>query len=250
LALFHFIGPEERALPDYTVALVDLHPTLVILDGVNEGMGLHGMPINDPEGATAWRNRLVKPFTTAGAAVLSADHVVKDADRRTRYSFGSGHKGNALNGAMFELVNTEPFGRGRRGRSRLTVNKDRPGHLRRRGLPAPGGKFYVGDLVVDDRRTFTPILEAVLYAPKAGDEHHNEDDTEDGPSLVDQVVEVIAALPGGEVTSQRKAGDAYRTRVGKIRDAELRDALGEAVRQERMATFDGPRNATGYRVVG
>ncbi|HEV7452366.1 MAG TPA: hypothetical protein VGO16_13455 [Pseudonocardiaceae bacterium] len=61
---------------------------------------------------------------------------------------------------------------------------------------------------------------------------------------------MIAALPGGEVTSQRKAGDAYRTRVGKIRDAELRDALGEAVRQERMATFDGPRNATGYRVVG
>ena len=101
-----------------------------------------------------------------GAAVLGADHVVKDKDRRDRSPLGSIHKGNGLNGSLLLLENVDPFGRGQRGASHVYVTKDRPGHLRRHGRPSKlPGKTYVGSLIVDDTRTTVPWTEVVLTEP-------------------------------------------------------------------------------------
>jgi hypothetical protein len=87
-------------------------PSLVVFGGVNEAMALHLWAIREEHGAAEFRRRLVKPCTGVGAAVLSLDHVVTDAERRARTALGSVHKVNGLSGVLILLDNTEPFGRG------------------------------------------------------------------------------------------------------------------------------------------
>lgn len=168
---FRFVGATSPLRDGDLDAFLEFEPALVILDGVNEGMALHGWGIREEDGAAAFRRALVKPWTRPrreesevpwveqfedrpGAAVLSCDHVVKDPNGRGRYALGSIHKGNAIDGALFLVENVEPFGRGRVGRSRLYAVKDRPGHLRQHGrsdakMP---GKTLLGDVVLDDQR--------------------------------------------------------------------------------------------------
>lgn len=159
-ARFVFVGPEEPVEPKYLRTLTDMSPALVVLDGVNEAMSLLDLGIRDEDGAAGFRRRLVKPFTRAGAAVLSCDHVVKSRESRDRYALGSVHKGNGLSGSQIMLENVEPFGRNQRGRSLVYVTKDRGGQIRQHGhatgLP---GKTYMGTLVVDDTAALAPLLE-------------------------------------------------------------------------------------------
>jgi RecA-family ATPase len=153
LDLFTFVGPNEPVDPYALGALLDPGPSLVVLDGVNEAMSMHGQGIRDEDGVAAFRRRLVKPCTAVGAAVLACDHVVKDRERRGRDPLGSVHKGNGLTGSLILLENVAPFGRSARGCSHLFVTKDRPGHLRRHGRPSRlPGKTFIGTLVVDDPR--------------------------------------------------------------------------------------------------
>lgn len=158
-----FVGVEERRGID---ELVRLRPSLVIIDGVNEAMSLYGQKVMEVDGAATFRRELVKPFTAVGAAVLCADHVTKDSETRGRYSLGSVHKGNALNGAMFMLENVEAFGRECRGMSRLYATKDRPGHLRKHGQPTKiPGKTWLGDLVIDMRLDAPPDQAGLTIYP-------------------------------------------------------------------------------------
>lgn len=145
LAQFHFVCPSERVAAAWLADLLMPAPSLVVLDGVNEGMALHDWDIYKPEGATAWRRWFVRPCNDVGAATLAADHVVKDRDARGRTAFGTVHKGNAMSGACVLLENVEPFGRGKRGRSHVFVTKDRPGALRRHGRDSatPGRRSSV-----------------------------------------------------------------------------------------------------------
>jgi hypothetical protein len=144
----------------------------VVLDGVNEAMAMHDMP-SDTNGVATYRAVLVKPFTRAGAAVLSADHVAKDPEKRGRYALGPVHKGNGITRSLILLENAEPFGRGERGVSHAFITKDRPGYLRRHGRrdrKVPG-KTYMGTLIVDDTDTdpdmWRPRLKLVFAAPAA-----------------------------------------------------------------------------------
>lgn len=149
---FHFVAPDEPVSPQYLRPLLALEPSLVVMDGVNEAMSLHGLGIREEDGAAGYRRRLVKPFTRAGAAVLSCDHVVKNKEARGRSQIGSVHKGNGLDGSSIQLENIEPFGRGQKGVTKVFIAKDRPGHLRAHGLPVEDtpGKTYMGTLELDD----------------------------------------------------------------------------------------------------
>jgi hypothetical protein len=145
------------------------------LDGVNEAMSLNGWGIREEDGAGAFRRHLVKPFTQAGAAVLSLDHVVKDREKRDRGPLGSIHKGNGLSGSLILLENAEPFGRGMRGASHVFVTKDRPGFLRREGRPGKlPGKTFMGTLAVDDTRNFHDYLVLSFHAPKPAEDGGEE----------------------------------------------------------------------------
>jgi hypothetical protein len=161
-----FVAPDRPVRARALLALLDPAPSLVVLDGVNEGMSLHRQAIRDEDGASQFRRFLVVPCLRVGAATLRCDHVVKDPERRGRTPLGSIHKGNAVNGSMILLENVEPFGRGQRGVSHLFVTKDRPAHLRQHGQPSKvPGKTYMGTLVVDDSQTESPDLELFFWPP-------------------------------------------------------------------------------------
>lgn len=162
---FHFIAPDvpltEVRINELMTDLAQrirktrigpyMPPTLVIFDGVNEAMSLHGWDIRDETGVAMFRRRLIQRFKTHGAAILTCDHVVKDRDKRGRTPLGSIHKLNSLDGAAYLLENTEPMGQGGRGASRVFVTKDRPGAIRKHGVAdrTTPGKTYVGMLIVD-----------------------------------------------------------------------------------------------------
>jgi len=189
-----FVGsPAGPLSPERVAILVEVAPTLVVLDGQNEGMAMRGMDIMKPEGAAAFRSEMVHPFTRVGAAVLSLDHVVKDKEAAGGgYGFGSIHKANAINGAIFLLENREPMGKDRRGNSGVYVTKDRPAELRRHGNPTKiPRKFHVAELVIN-AEPGTPF-ELALFAP-ADDQTKANRAERDLAELDDEVYSVIVKL--------------------------------------------------------
>lgn len=171
VADFLFVGPERRVrLGELATLSEDRDPSLVVLDGQNEAMALHGQGIRDEEGASDYRRVLVKPWTKRGAAVLSLDHVVKDQDAaRGGYALGSIMKGNGLDGAMILLEGRDPFGNGRAGASCVYVTKDRPGQLRGLGRPDErvARKFFMGRILID---ATGPVWSFEFVAPAPKDE--------------------------------------------------------------------------------
>lgn len=243
---FLFVGPSRPATPENIKRLLAREPVLVVLDGQNEGMVLHAQAIREEDGAGKFRALLVKPWTAAGAAVLACDHVVKDKDARGRYALGSIHKGNALSGTLITLENSEPFGRAARGSSRVYVTKDRPGHLRQHGQPTKvPGKTFMGQLVVDDTRTWVQGVDLAFLAP-----------TEDKPvgekprnPLGDWILEAIAAEPEQAVSSSRTLFALLRKAKIEARNTAVMDAVDDLVVEGRLVEVLGARNSKGYRIV-
>ncbi|MGH8774816.1 MAG: AAA family ATPase [Jiangellaceae bacterium] len=238
-ARFTFVGPNEPVDPWALAALLDPPPSLVVLDGINEAMSLHRYNPREEDGVALFRARLVKPCTAVGAAVLSADHVVKDRERRDRTPIGSVHKGNGLTGSLLYLDNVAPFGRGERGCSHVYVTKDRPGYLRRHGRPGrTPGRTYMGSLIVDDTRTLVPTLDLAFIEPP--DEPQREAavsrDQADDETVLTVVVEVAAA---GVQPSQR----TVEAKTSGMSCARIRNALTRLVLDKRLTEREGPRRS-------
>jgi hypothetical protein len=249
LELFRFVGPAEQVDPFALAVLLDPAPSLVILDGVNEAMSLHNQAIRDEDGAAAFRRRLVKPCTAVGAAVLSADHVVKDKEARGRNPLGSIHKGNGLTGALISLENKEPFGRGAKGRSSVFVTKDRPGFLRRHGradrkLP---GKTFMGSLVVDDTRTWVPFLDLAFLDPpeddKPGTDSAGTRDEQDDELVLASVSQLVA---GGHKATKNKV----RATTSGLSNDRVDNSLTRLALDGRLTETAGPNRSRLFSVPG
>jgi hypothetical protein len=115
---------------------------LVVFDSFNATMLLEGLDPNSTTEVEAFFRRLASPVCREGAAFVAADHVVKAHENRHGSPYGSERKRSGVT-AMIEMQIVEPFGRGRTGRSRLVVQKDRPGHLAPRGHAV--GAFELGE---------------------------------------------------------------------------------------------------------
>ena len=111
----------------------DVPLSLVIFDGVTEGMGLDGLNPLDNAHVASWYRAGARRLSRAPSApaTIVSDHVVKDREGRGRYALGGVHKLNGLDGASYLFEAVEPFGKGRTGIVTLTVAKDRPGQVRR-----------------------------------------------------------------------------------------------------------------------
>ncbi|MEB4208752.1 bifunctional DNA primase/polymerase [Mycobacterium sp. 94-17] len=238
-----FIGPAEQVRREWLLALMEPPPTLVVLDGVNEAMALHGAEIKAAEGASEFRRRLVTPFLRAGAAVLSCDHLPMGTDHTRRDAYGTVHKGNAIDGARFVLVNKEPFGRGMRGMSHVYLTKDRPGalriHGRQTGVP---GKSYFGALAIDATGS-SPELWG-FYPPRDTD---REGGIEGGDPVAEAVVGDLAKA-GGSVDSFNKLCAMMRTNGMGYQRTRIRDAVDDLVVAARLLEVPGARGAVGYRL--
>lgn len=243
-----FVAPARPVRGEWLAPLLDPPPSLVIHDGVNEAMSLHGDGINDTDGAAAFRRTVIKPFTAAGVTSLSCDHVVKNSESRGRYAIGSVHKVNAIDGAAFLMENIAPFGRGLRGASRVYVTKDRPGQLRAYGKPTEhAGKTFIGVLAVDATGDSPDFL--VFYPPKADSDEDTKKANGSDADLREIVFNVLAEQPGQQVESLRKLHAALRLAGESHRDSAVKGAIDELELIGRVRAVIGKRNAMGYQVV-
>lgn len=199
--LFDFIAPERRLNPaDVALLHANSAPSLVILDGVNEAMTLHGHDIMKPDGAALYRKIVARPFKRGGATVLSLDHVVKDAAAKGNgYAAGSAHKINGLDGAAFLLENLEPFGEGQKGATAVSVVKDRPGKLRRHGVAdkrvARKYRFAVMSIdATDESGTVSAVMYPAREQDKVGEDFDAEREARDRREFDQEVFEVVAKL--------------------------------------------------------
>ena len=222
-------------------------PSLVILDGANEGMTLLGLKV-DMEGWSTFRRRVSKPFLEAGAAVATCDHVPINSDPSRRDAIGTVHKGNVIDGARIMLTNEQPFGRNMRGASHVFATKDRPGHLRAHGSPTKTpGITYLGTMVVDD----TPTAGAdflTLWAPK-DDVEKPAGLTITSAGLADAMYEVIASQPNCSVSSSRKLFAAMRAAGHRFSDTSYKQTVDDLIIAERVQEVSGKRGAVGYLAV-
>ena len=237
LSQFEFIGPMSRVTPAVYEYFADDPPELVVLDGVNEAMALHGQGIREEDGAALFRRLLVKPWTAMGCAVLSLDHVVKDREARGEgYALGSIHKVNGLTGTAILLENRDPFGEGRVGLSRAYVTKDRPGQVRKHGLPHEfiPRKFYLGDLRVDSE--VDGVSAVTFWRPTERAEVSHRDE------LLENVLEAVRQLTESKIGASKSKVRAAVS--GRATDVDA--ALEQLVITGKLIEASGPRNAKLY----
>lgn len=246
LERFHYVRPEE---PLSVADLIDLKevlalgPTLAVVDGVTEGMSLHGLNINDNKDVAVFGRRVLRPLQEAGPAVVTLDHVVKSADNRGRYAIGGVHKLNGLNGVMYLMENVKPFGIGVKGKSRIRIAKDRPGQLRRESLPHDSGLYWFADLVVD--ATEPDLLEVVLYAPNETNLEKAKADREavEETRLQEAIIAAVEGAPDALTTREIEA------RV-KGRGVDVRFATAALVDAKRLVVEPGPRGSKLHKIPG
>ena len=249
-----FVAPSRPVQGEWLEPLLDPPPALVVHDGVNEAMALHGADIMAAEGAASFRRRLIMPCLRAGAATLSCDHLPKaarDHGGRRDAAYGSVHKGNTIDGARILLENVEPFGRGLRGRSYVFITKDRPGSLRARGKPTKlPGTTFMGTLVVDDSETLSPDFGLKFFAPRADDNALVAAGDDPVAGLAESVHQVIVAVPPDQsVASMRQLFAEMRKAGHQVRNETIRDAVDDLLVSGRLVEVPGKRNALGYRAI-
>jgi hypothetical protein len=134
LDLFTYISPEESL---HTLASADLTETLdlnnyglIVLDGVNAGMTMLGLELESNTDATKFAQILLRPLSRTGAAVVTIDHVPKSKEARGKGGIGAQAKRAMVTGCALSVDVVAAFGRGTTGKLKLTVDKDRPGHVR------------------------------------------------------------------------------------------------------------------------
>jgi hypothetical protein len=230
---FAYIRPEEPLGVNFNrneiaTALHDLRPSFVPIDGVTEGMALHGMELKDNTDVAKFGRMLLRPIADMGAAVTTLDHVTKDREGRGRYAIGGVHKLNGLNGAQYVLENRTPFGVGVTGKTTVRIAKDRPGQLRRHALPHSSGLHWFADFTLRSHdETFT---EASLYPPTE----------QQGPFRPTSLMRKVSDAIAGATAPLSVRG--VQDRVTGNKDA-VRQALARLVDEGFVSVEAGPRGA-------
>lgn len=106
---------------------------LIVLDGITQALSNEGFDPNKNDEVTQWFAdfpRLLATIKGAHPAVLLVDHVTKASGGQGRYAIGAGSKLAALDGVQLKAKVEQSFGRGKTGYIKISVTKDRPGHVR------------------------------------------------------------------------------------------------------------------------
>jgi hypothetical protein len=130
LAAVLYIEPDTPPTEETIAVLVALAPDLVVIDAAAGAYDLAGLDDNKRADVERFASLYVRGFWKAGIATILLDHVVKSTESRGRYAIGSERKLGGCDVHLgFETV--KPLHRGSTGLVRVTVHKDRFGHLPR-----------------------------------------------------------------------------------------------------------------------
>jgi hypothetical protein len=228
---FHYKRPLV-ALDTLGRARLDLaatQSTLVVIDGVTEAMTLHGLSLMDNEDAARYLDLLPRHLADLDCSVFQIDHVVKDPDKQGRWSIGASHKLAGLDGAAYTAKVIEPFGKGKLGRCRITVNKDRPGSVREIAIGNTVAEFVL------DSRQAQPYAAAQAWLEPATETPVGDDGQMRPTHLMDKIsryVEVTRGCTGKQIEDVIRGKATY-----------VRLALHTLVKEGYITVEAGPRGA-------
>jgi hypothetical protein len=151
-------------------------------------MTMHGLDLNSNADAAHFYNQIPRWIADHGPAVVMIDHVVKDKEKQGRFALGAQHKLAGIDGVSYLVKMIEPFARGKRGLARVTIAKDRPGHVREY---AHGSN--IAEFTLDATRSDV-ILTAELTPPGAISGRHGE--TFEPTYLMEKISRYVQANPG------------------------------------------------------
>ncbi len=185
---FTYVRPDEPLHPVRFYELVTAKTyALAVIDGVTEAYTLLGLEINDNSDASRFQHTLARPLAATGAAVIVVDHVTKSREGRGRHAIGAAHKLAGIASAYMTDVVKTPSRTGEPGLVKLTVGKDRHGHVR---------GDAVGDVIAmvritaeDDGARVTVTLEPPESSTNASGEFRPT-------TLMERVSEYLDAEPG------------------------------------------------------
>lgn len=238
------------SMPELTAELEAAPPSLVVLDGINAACNRHQWPVNDTAAVGAYRDTLVAPATSLGAAVLSLGHPPKGRDRQQeRHGFGSTAWLDEVDGVGFrvEADRRTPIRKGKLGHSVLYEVKDRYGAVEEQCQVSTrhpdGGWYLAGSFTVDSRPPLEfmaepqPAVRVWLTAPTtSADAERDELDV-----LCDAIAKALGAR-GGSYRSQRDLVATLRAGSVVFTDKEVPAALQ---RMEDQGALTRPPPARG-----
>jgi hypothetical protein len=134
LGHFVYMQPSEavsaRVMRTIAAILDQYEPTIVVFDAFAGLLDLHDLDGNRSADVERGYRRIIEPWRANGAATSVIDHVTKNRETRGRFSTGSERKLGGID-VHIGLEQITPFGRGREGKAKVIVHKDRIGFLRR-----------------------------------------------------------------------------------------------------------------------
>jgi hypothetical protein len=200
---------------------------LVVLDSTGEAMAAGGVNSND-DGEVAQWFALVKRFLKLPGkpAVVTLDHVPKNQEGQLLFSIGSQRKRAAVTGASYRVDTLKEPAKGKDGKLKLTVAKDRPGNR-----PKGSTACHVDLKSTDGHLT----IEAVLEGPSVDAEGNFRPTV-----LMERVSRWLEDNPQSTAREVRE-GVTGKTTV-------VTEALAVLVREGSVRVVTGPRGASIHTV--
>ena len=205
---------------------------LAVIDGVTEGMTMHGLSLLDNEDIATWYGMLSRRIAAVGAGVVEIDHVVKNADNRGRYAIGGAHKLNGITGCAYTVVAGKSFSVGTVGHSRLVVAKDRHG-----AVGAVGETIAEFHVTPDSSRH----REALVWELTPSQTTFTTTGRPRLTGLMDKVSRFLEASPGTNQTG------IIASLGGK--EKSVVSAISTLIEEGYLRTENGPRNTTFHHVI-
>ena len=174
----HFGGDEYGSDGDYWM-------TTAVIDGVTAAMSMQGLDPNVGVDYEQFLNGLPRFLARLGVAVILCDHTGLGGD--VRRPIGSERKLSGIDGAAYGIETVVPFGRGRTGRARSRLRRDKHGHIARL---APVGKTVAEIELRSDADTGAVTYSLTLAGRASGGE------VDDVEALTDRTLTAILDRPG------------------------------------------------------
>jgi hypothetical protein len=235
--LFTYLAPDESlhgvAAKDLAEVLTLQTYSLIGLDGVNAGMTLLGLDLLSNTDATQFAQKLLKPLAKTGAAVVTVDHVPKDKEARGKGGIGAQAKRAMITGCALGVEVLAPFGRGTTGKLKLTVDKDRPGHVRGVSEFAKNAGIAVLHSNAD-----TGSVSVHIEAPNCTEAGEREPFRPTG--AMEKISRLLATTDGPLSSKQIEVAVEGRSSI-------IRAALEALVAGGYISRHPGPRNAVLHR---
>jgi len=205
---------------------------LVIVDGITNVMGIHGLNPNDNADVAKFDQMIPRALADLGPAVVTIDHTAKNPQEHNRFAIGAQHKLGSITGAAYliDLNRSQPFAPGRHGQATITISKDRPGAVRA-AHPTRGGIFHL-DSTGDSPDAW---IEPPEDLPADGEPFR--------PTVLMERVSLLLEKVGDPLTGNTIVKEV----TGKTK--HVRTALQQLVEEGFVSTEAGPKQAVLHRSV-